>query len=81
MHVLTIIHGDRVRAGTFGDVVEERGHQLEEWSLAWNEPPPRALDAYGAVLVFGGAMHADQDDHHPWLRQENFILQRLLDLG
>jgi GMP synthase-like glutamine amidotransferase len=25
-------------------------------------------------------MHADQDDRHPWLREENFFLQRLLDL-
>ena len=25
-------------------------------------------------------MHADQDGHHPWLREENLFLQRLLDL-
>jgi GMP synthase (glutamine-hydrolysing) len=81
VHVLAVIHGEKVRAGTFQDVLEERGHELEEWSLAWETPPPRPLDAYGAVLVFGGAMHADQDDHHPWLRDESFLLQRLLGLG
>ncbi len=80
MHVLAIIHGEKVRAGIFGDVVAERGHRLEEWSLAWETPLPRPLDAYGAVLVFGGAMHADQDRHHPWLREENLFLERLLDL-
>jgi GMP synthase (glutamine-hydrolysing) len=80
MDFLAIIHGESVRSGVFGDVVRERGHALEEWSLAWGEPLPRPLDAYGAVLVFGGAMHADQDDHHPWLREEDFFLQRLLDL-
>ena len=80
MHVLAVIHGAKVRAGIFGDVLEERGHELEEWSLAWDTPPPRPLDDYGAVLVFGGAMHADQDDRHPWLREENFLLQRLLGL-
>jgi GMP synthase (glutamine-hydrolysing) len=80
MHVLAVIHGDKVRAGVFADVVEARGHRLEEWSLAWGTPLPRPLDSYGAVLVFGGAMHADQDRHHPWLREENFFLQRLLDL-
>jgi GMP synthase (glutamine-hydrolysing) len=79
--VLGVIHGARVRAGVFGDVVAARGHRLEEWSLAWGTPIPRPLDAYGAVLVFGGAMHADQDRHHPWLRDENLFLQRLLDLG
>jgi GMP synthase (glutamine-hydrolysing) len=78
MDVLAVIHGDRVRAGVFGDVVEERGHRLEEWSLAWDTPLPRPLDSYGAVLVFGGAIHADQDDRHPWLREENVFLQRLL---
>ena len=80
MNVLAIIHGESVRSGVFGDVVRARGHELEEWSLAWETPLPRPLDAYGAVLVFGGAMHADQDEHHPWLREENFFLQRLLDL-
>src|SRR5918999_2842264 len=80
MDILAVIHGEKVRSGVFGDVVEERGHLLEEWSLAWGRPLPRPLDAYGAVLVFGGAMHADQEGHHPWLRDENLFLERLLDL-
>jgi GMP synthase (glutamine-hydrolysing) len=80
MDVLAVLHGKTVRAGIFGDVLAERGHRLEEWSLAWDTPLPRPLDAYGAVLVFGGAMHADQDQHHPWLREEDLFLHRLLDL-
>lgn len=78
MHVLGVIHGARARAGLFGEVTAARGHELEEWSLAWGTPPPRPLDEYGAVFVFGGAMHADQDDRHPWLREETMFLQRLL---
>ena len=81
MDVLGVIHGDDCRSGTFGEVAQERGHRLDEWSLAWGTPIPRPLDSYGAVMVFGGAMHADQDDHHPWLRQETLFLQRLIDLG
>jgi GMP synthase (glutamine-hydrolysing) len=80
MDILAVIHGEKVRAGVFAEVVTGRGHRLEEWSLAWGTPLPRPLDAYGAVLVFGGAMHADQDERHPWLRDEDFFLQRLLDL-
>jgi GMP synthase (glutamine-hydrolysing) len=80
MNLLAVIHGANVRAGVFGPVVEVRGHRIEEWSLAWDTPLPRPLDAYSGVLVFGGAMHADQDSHHPWLREENLFLQRLLDL-
>jgi GMP synthase (glutamine-hydrolysing) len=78
--ILGVIHGEGARSGVFGDVVRARGHALEEWSLGWGTPLPKPLDAYGAVLVFGGSMHADQDQHHPWLREENFFLQRLLDL-
>ena len=81
MHVLGLIHGDAVRAGVFFDAVAKRGHRLEEWSLAWERPLPRPLDDYGAVIIFGGAMHADQDDRHPWLRDENMFIQRLFDLG
>jgi GMP synthase (glutamine-hydrolysing) len=80
MNLLGVIHGADVRAGVFGPVVEARGHRLEEWSLGWDAPLPRPLDSYGGVLVFGGAMHADQEGHHPWLREENLFLQRLLDL-
>lgn len=80
MDVLAVIHGESVRAGIFGDVVAARGHSLQEWSHAWGTPIPLPLDAYGAALVFGGAMHADQDGHHPWLREENLFLQRLLDI-
>ena len=80
VHVLAVIHGSDGRPELFGDVVRERGHELEEWSLAWDRPLERPLADYGAVLVFGGAMHADQDDSHPWLVEENFFLQRLLRL-
>ena len=81
MDVLALIHGEKVRAGVFGEEVAQRGHELHEWSFAWGTPIPRPLDDYDAVLIFGGAMHADQDDRHPWLREENLFLQRLLDLG
>jgi GMP synthase (glutamine-hydrolysing) len=81
MDVLSVIHGDNVRSGVFGEVVEQRGHRLHEWSLAWGTPPPQPVDAYGAVLVLGGAMHADQYERHPWLREENLFLQRLLQGG
>ena len=78
MHVLSVIHGTDARTELFAPVVEEAGHGLDEWSFGWGTPPPRPLDAYDAVLVFGGAMHADQDAHHPWLRGETLWLQQLL---
>jgi GMP synthase (glutamine-hydrolysing) len=80
VRVLSIVHGENARSGIFHEVTEAQGHRLEEWSLGWGTPLPQPLDAYDAVFVFGGAMHADQDDRHPWLRDETFLLQRLVDL-
>ena len=80
MNVLAVVHGANAPPGSFADVVAERGHRLETWSLAWGTPPPRPVDGYGAVLLFGGAMHADEEAYHPWLRDEHFFIERLLDL-
>jgi len=79
VRVLAVIHGANVRGGVFEAAVEEAGHHYEEWSLAWGTPAPRPLDDYGAVIVFGGSMHADQDDRHPWLRDENEFIHGLLE--
>ena len=78
MEILSIVHGGNVREGIFADPVRERGHRLVEWRPVSGTPSPRPPEEYGAVLVFGGAMHADQDDRHPWLREENLFLKRLL---
>jgi GMP synthase-like glutamine amidotransferase len=80
MKVLAILHGSNVPPGVLGEEMERLGHEIDTWSLAWGTPPPAPVDDYGAVMIFGGSMHADQDDKHPWLREENFFLQRLLDL-
>src|SRR2546429_9710605 len=81
MHILAVIHGTDARAGLFAPVVDLAGHALDEWSFAWGTPSPRPIDSYDAVLVFGGAMHADQDAHHPWLAEETEWLQGLLQRG
>jgi GMP synthase (glutamine-hydrolysing) len=73
-----VIHGEEAKAEIFAPAVEELGHQLDEWSFSWGTPPPRPVDEYDAYLVFGGAMHADQDAKHPWLAEETAWLQRLL---
>ena len=79
MNVLSIVHGEDARTELFGPVAAEAGHRLEEWSFGWPAPSPRPLDSYDAVLVFGGSMHVDQDDEHPWLRVELAWLRRLLE--
>jgi GMP synthase-like glutamine amidotransferase len=78
VHCLSVIHGTEARTELFAPVVTEAGHSLDEWSFAWGTPPPRPLGSYDAVFVFGGAMHADQDEHHPWLGHETEWLAELL---
>ena len=62
--------------------MRERGVELEEWTLSERgSAPPREIAEYDAVLTFGGAMHADQEDRHPWLRFERDFLAAMLDDG
>jgi GMP synthase (glutamine-hydrolysing) len=81
MRVLGVVHGDEVRSGVFGEVVAERGDTIEEWSVPSGRPPPRPLSAYDAAIVFGGSMHPDQEELHPWLSGERELLRRLLGEG
>jgi GMP synthase-like glutamine amidotransferase len=78
VRVLSIVHQADAAAGVFADAVAERGHTLDAWVIP-NEPEPlEPVGEYGAVLVFGGAMHVDQEDRHGWLRDERLLLQRLV---
>jgi GMP synthase (glutamine-hydrolysing) len=81
MHCLSVIHGTDARTELFAPVVRDARHTLDEWSFGWGTPPPQPLDSYDAVFVFGGAMHADQDEHHPWLTEETAWLEQLLETG
>jgi GMP synthase-like glutamine amidotransferase len=77
--VIAIVHGEDAGAELFGPLVAEDGHRLDEWSFGWETRPPKPLEAYDAVLVFGGGMHPDQDDLHRWLRDELDWLRTLLE--
>jgi GMP synthase (glutamine-hydrolysing) len=81
MDVISVIHGSEARTELFAPVVEEAGHRLDEWSFVWGTPPPRPLESYDAALVFGGAMHADQEARHPWIGDELRWLEGVLARG
>ena len=78
MRVLSITHQPDAASGVFGDAVRERGHELDEWLISSDPEPPEPVESYDAVLVFGGAMHVDQEERHGWLREENALLQRFV---
>ncbi len=77
MRVLSIVHHGNARAGVFGEVP---GTELVEWNASLGHSPP-ALDGFEAVMVFGGAMHVDQEAAHPWLRAEKQLIGRHLERG
>jgi GMP synthase (glutamine-hydrolysing) len=79
VRVLSIIHQEDAASGVFADAVAERGDELTEWSISDGARPPSPPDSYDAVIIFGGAMHVDQENRHPWLRDEDVLIRGLLD--
>ena len=81
MRALAIVHQRDAGPGVFADAFRSRGVELDWWLRAEAESPPRLPSDYDAVLTFGGAMHADHDDRHPWLQEEKALLSDLLERG
>jgi GMP synthase (glutamine-hydrolysing) len=80
MKVLAIVHQTDAGPGVFADEIADRGVELHEWLLSERGTAPQLEVAdYDAVLTFGGAMHADQEDRHPWLRFEKDFLAAMID--
>src|SRR4029450_1883897 len=80
MRALAITHQTEAGPGVFADEMRDRGVRADEWVLSEPAtPPPAEIADYDAVLTFGGAMHADQEDRHPWLRFEKDFLAAMLD--
>lgn len=77
MRVLSVTHGPSVPGGVFDHEVEAAGHRLERWSVPEGGEPDTAR-SYDAVMVFGGSMHPDQDDHFTWLGHEEEFLREVL---
>jgi GMP synthase (glutamine-hydrolysing) len=80
VRILSITHGPSVPGGVFDEVARATGHELERWVVPVGGAP-RPPERYGAVFVFGGSMHPDQDERFPWLEREAEFLRTALDRG
>jgi GMP synthase (glutamine-hydrolysing) len=78
MRVLSIVHQPDAGPGVFADAVARRGWEVQEWPISDGGPPPGPVEDFQAVMVFGGAVNADQEAVHPWLREEKQLLAALL---
>jgi GMP synthase (glutamine-hydrolysing) len=81
MKILAIVHQADAGPGVFAPALTAPGRRLEIWHPAQGVPPPADPREYDALLSFGGGMHADQDEDHPWLTSEKQLLARGLDAG
>jgi GMP synthase-like glutamine amidotransferase len=78
LKVLAVVHQRDAGPGVFADAVRDRGATLDTWLRAETDSPPSDPLGYDAVMVFGGAMHADHEADHPWLRDVKSLLRELL---
>ena len=78
MRVLSLIHQTDAGAGVFAEAARAAGHDVVERSFALGEPPEKGAESFGAMLVFGGGMHVDQEDEHSWLREESAFVRDAL---
>ncbi len=69
MRVVAVVHEADAGAGVFGD--------FDTW-VPSSGPPP---DDFDALMIFGGSMHVDQHDGHPWLEPEKAFIRDRLERG
>jgi len=79
VRVLAIQHQLDAGPGVFATATAAHGDSLEEWHPAVQPEPPRT--DHDAVMVFGGAANAHQEDRHPWLAREKALLSELAEAG
>jgi GMP synthase (glutamine-hydrolysing) len=78
---LAISHQRDAGPGVFAGAAESAGWRLDGWHIAESADPPGDPAGYDAVMTFGGAMHADQEDALGWLAAEKRLLAVLAQQG
>jgi len=78
---LAIVFERDAGPGVFAQASDGRGVDLDSWLFDGRAAPPGEPSDYDAVLVFGGSMHPDQEDAHPWLAEAKALLRELLGRG
>jgi GMP synthase (glutamine-hydrolysing) len=80
MRVLSVVHEDTETGGggLFERVALERGERLDRWFTADGAQAPGDPTEWDAIMVFGGAMHPDQDAEYAWLADETAFIEGAL---
>lgn len=68
--ILVIAHPGGGTAGVFAEAAATAGHDLEAWSPAGEDAPPRPLAEYAALVVLGGGQNVAEQARFPYLTRE-----------
>jgi GMP synthase (glutamine-hydrolysing) len=79
VRALAIVYEPDAGPGVFADAFAAGDVALDTWLAADGVAPPSNPVEYDAVLSFGGSMHVDQEDRHPWLAAQKRLLAELLE--
>jgi GMP synthase-like glutamine amidotransferase len=71
VRVLSVVHELDAGAGVFGE--------FPTWVPS--AAPAPSIEAVDALMIFGGSMHVDQNDGHPWLLPEKQFIRDALARG
>jgi GMP synthase (glutamine-hydrolysing) len=80
VRVLCLTHEREGPAGLFAEVVRDRGDDLLEWNVS-DGAPPEDPAGFDALVVFGGSMHVDQEERHPWLPSQHNLVRDAIEQG
>ena len=78
MRVLGVLHPGGGGSGLLAERAAAGGHELAEWMPGRGQPLPGSLEAFDAVVVFGGGMNVRDAGRLPWLRAEVELLRDAL---
>lgn len=79
VRVLVLQHIACEPPGVYEDVLLERGAEIERVELDEGQPLPAG--SFDAVVAMGGPMSVNDEDEHPWLREEKRAIAEAVHAG
>ena len=76
--ILILKHIDVEGPGTIEEYFHKRGYELQIVALDEGDPMPRDLSDIQAVIIMGGPMNVYEEDKYPFLKDEDFLIKRLV---
>jgi GMP synthase-like glutamine amidotransferase len=79
VRVLCLTHEHEGHSGLFG--TSSASAATSFWSGTSRRAAAGVAEDFDALVVFGGSMHVDQEERHPWLTGQHDLLREALESG